>query len=93
MWYNTAKNEKDLGAKAMRTGKAGSDTLSFAAPDLDPEAIFESGQCFRWAKKADGSWEGVALGRRGRVLKKGDELVLFGVPVSETEKWRAYFDL
>ena len=31
--------------------------------DFDPVHIFECGQCFRWNRKEDGSYEGVAKGR------------------------------
>lgn len=69
-------------------------TIYMAAPDFDPEAVFENGQCFRWQKQKDGVWSGIAHGRRLLLRKEGGGLLLTGTTPEDVQKlWRGYFDL
>lgn len=61
--------------------------------DFNPTHIFESGQCFRWAKEEDGSYTGVAYGKILNVSKLGRDIVLENTNVDDFEDiWRDYFD-
>lgn len=35
--------------------------------DFDPDQIFDCGQCFRWEKSPEGSWQGIPGGRKAEV--------------------------
>lgn len=62
--------------------------------DFLPDEIFDCGQCFRWEKAEDGSWSGIAHGRRLTVSLRGDELTLRGTDRAGFDSlWRDYFDL
>ncbi|MFT9076160.1 DNA-3-methyladenine glycosylase family protein [Ethanoligenens sp.] len=69
-------------------------TVLVSAPDFDPSAVFENGQCFRWERQPDGVWAGIAHGRRLRLRKDGEDLLLIGASIDEMDTlWRRYFDL
>ncbi len=54
----------------------------------------ECGQCFRWNGQPDGTYIGIAAGKRAQVEQKGDALFFYGVTEEEFEEfWRGYFDL
>ena len=40
--------------------------------DFHPDHIFDCGQCFRWNRQEDGSWEGIAGGRHASVFFQPD---------------------
>ncbi len=62
--------------------------------DFDLDHTFDNGQCFRWERKQDGSYVGVALGRILHIETKEDILVLYQMSLAEFEqKWRRYLDL
>ncbi len=47
-------------------GKNTEENISYTAEgirDFDPVHIFECGQCFRWERREDGSYDGIAKGR------------------------------
>ena len=68
---------------------------------LDLDATFGCGQCFRWQRQPDGSWEGVVAGRavRAAILpgEGGGRLCLEGLagpdPALEPDFWAGYFAL
>ena len=67
--------------------------LRIPAADLDLDATFGCGQCFRWDRQPDGSWRGVAFGRELRVRRQSDALVLDGhIRPGDERVWRRYFD-
>ena len=67
--------------------------LRIPAADLDLDATFGCGQCFRWDRQPDGSWRGVACGRALHVRRQGGALVLEGGgPSGDELVWRRYFD-
>ncbi len=58
------------------------------------QETFDCGQAFRWKALEDGSWEGIALGRKLRVNKTETEIVIFDCTLNEyEEKWKAYLDI
>jgi len=62
--------------------------------DFDLDTIFGCGQCFRWAREADGSYSGVAFSKSLNVRQQGDVLIVKGADGEEFERiWRGYFDL
>ena len=64
--------------------------------DFDPVHIFECGQCFRWERQDDGSYEGVAKGRIVNVRFDSEKGALTISPCTEEEFrdiWYGYFDL
>lgn len=68
--------------------------VSVYAPDFDPAAVFENGQCFRWEQRPDGVWTGIAHGRRLHLRKEGDALLFLNAAPNEVHTlWRGYFDL
>lgn len=69
--------------------------------DFEPSHIFECGQCFRWARKEDGSYT-IAAGnrvirvacRKGPAGRRGCTLTLKNTDIEEFYgKWQDYFDL
>ncbi len=62
--------------------------------DLDLAQTLDCGQSFRWTQQGDGSFSGVAFGRRVSVSLDGDRFFIRGASAEDFEKyWRGYFDL
>ncbi|MGI5966437.1 MULTISPECIES: DNA-3-methyladenine glycosylase family protein [Anaerotruncus] len=62
--------------------------------DFDLAETLDCGQAFRWNPAPDGSFTGVAAGRACRVARRGNELLLYGVPQEDYDRfWFSYFDL
>ena len=64
--------------------------------DFDLDHIFQCGQCFRWEKQEDGTYEGVAKGRivNIRFDEKQGRLTITPCTKEEFEEiWRPYLDL
>ena len=61
--------------------------------NFDLSDIFECGQCFRFSKKADGSYEGIAFGRYLRVYQETNKIYFDAGPGDFDTVWRNYFDL
>ena len=61
---------------------------------LTLEPTLDSGQCFRFSRRDDGAWTGVA-GGRAAVLRETEEGLLFaGMTIDDFDDfWRGYFDL
>lgn len=62
--------------------------------DFNVVHIFECGQCFRWKKLEDGSYDMAAMGRRINVSVNGMQLTIKPCDAGDFEKiWKDYFDL
>lgn len=62
--------------------------------DFDPVHIFECGQCFRWLRKDDGSYTGVAMERVVNVNYKDGKLEIANSTINDLINiWFDYFDL
>ena len=69
--------------------------------DFDLEHIFECGQCFRWEKEADGSYTGIAEGKRPVNIAfysydespRAGKLVINNADEADFEFWKTYLDL
>jgi N-glycosylase/DNA lyase len=62
--------------------------------NFDLEQIFDCGQCFRFEKNDDGTFTGVALGRKISLKQNGDSITIYDMDEEEFGiKWRSYFDL
>ncbi len=58
------------------------------------EDTFNCGQCFRWKKTDDNSFEGVALDKYLKITKKTDKIILMNTSKEDFENvWKDYFDL
>ena len=56
--------------------------------------IFECGQCFRWNKQPDGSYEGVFLGNIAKIKKEGKNIIIKGIFKQDIKQViEEYFDL
>lgn len=66
--------------------------------DFNLDHIFTCGQCFRWEKQPDGSYTGIAFGRRVNMRVEssayGERLTITPCTEEEFQKiWRPYLDL
>jgi len=62
--------------------------------DFNLTHIFECGQCFRWIKLQDGSYQGVVRGKSARVSQEGDVLYIENSCIQDfMDIWFDYFDL
>lgn len=58
------------------------------------EDTFNCGQCFRWEKTDDNSFEGVAFDKYLKITKKTDKIILMNTSKEDFENvWKDYFDL
>jgi len=71
----------------------GKDTILTGIKNFNPSQILDCGQCFRWTGE-NGTYTGIAHGRRLQLCMKEDSLILENVPLQEFEYiWKGYFDL
>lgn len=61
--------------------------------NFDLKQTFLCGQCFRWKENADGSFSGVAMGRRLTLSQRADAIVLHGANPADLPLWERYFDM
>ncbi len=62
--------------------------------NFDPVHIFECGQCFRWDRKENGHWFGVANGLALELALDGSNLILYNTTEEQfLNFWYSYFDL
>ena len=59
---------------------------------LDLKQTLESGQCFRWKRQEDGSYQGIAGGRVLHARQEAEGVTLLDIEESEVEGWLKYFD-
>ena len=65
-----------------------------AADGFDLKNTFDCGQCFRWDEQPDGSYTGIAKGKRLRIYPTDKGLFLEGCAEDDFgSSWRDYFDL
>jgi len=56
--------------------------------------IFDCGQCFRWNRKENGNYIGVAYGKVIEIEKKDDNIIIYNINKNEfNDIWAKYFDL
>lgn len=56
--------------------------------------IFDCGQCFRWNRRPNGNYIGVAFGKVIEVEKKENDVIIYNVSEEEFKNtWCEYFDL
>jgi len=61
---------------------------------FEPKDIFECGQCFRWNKQEDGSYEGVFKNNIATLKKQNQDIIIEGVSSGNLAKEiEEYFDL
>ena len=62
--------------------------------DLDLRQTLDCGQSFRWTENADGSFDGIAFGKKVRVRLNGERLYIENSNKADFESiWKDYFDL
>lgn len=62
--------------------------------DLDLRQTLDCGQSFRWSENSDGSFDGIAFGRKVRVWLDGESLYIENTTKEEFQNiWKNYFDL
>ena len=62
--------------------------------DLDLRQTLDCGQSFRWSENADGSFDGIAFGKKVRVKLDGSSLYIENATKADFENiWKDYFDL
>ena len=62
--------------------------------NFDLSQTFDCGQCFRWRKIDDNTFEGVAFGKVVRIQQTEDSIILQNVSQEDFQKfWYDYFDL
>ena len=61
--------------------------------DLDLAQTLDCGQSFRWTAQSDGTYSGIAFGRRVTVALDGTDLIIGDAPKEDEALWRDYFDL
>lgn len=72
----------------------GNNTIIKNAACFDPVQVFDCGQCFRFDKKSDGSYFGVAKGRYIGIEKDGEDIILSNCTKDDFENiFRDFFDL
>ena len=70
------------------------DRVILKNPDsFDLKHIFECGQCFRWDKISDTSYEGVAFGKALKIEKSSDDYIFYTSLEDFENIWCNYFDL
>ena len=64
------------------------------ADNLDIALCLDCGQAFRWVKREDGCWQGVALGKYLKLKQEGTTVIFYNVSQEDFDTiWRVYFDL
>ncbi len=72
----------------------GQDIILCQVPAFDLAQTLDCGQAFRWQQQPDGSFAGVAGGRRLHISAVGQDITLHNTTRQEYEAfWRHYFDL
>ena len=68
--------------------------LEISAEDFDLEQTLDCGQCFRWDRQENGSYQGVAFGKKLLLVQDGSFILFKGASPEDFQKiWRSYFDL
>lgn len=75
------------------SGQTGENRIIVEVEDFDLDAVFNCGQCFRWQRQSDGSYTGIAFGKRLHVARQGGLLILDCGRAEYEALWCGYFDL
>lgn len=63
-------------------------------PCFDLELTLDCGQAFRWSKKENGEWHGIAFSKPLTLKQTSDGIELIGTSEKDFEEiWKPYFDL
>ena len=78
----------------LKREAAGTNTVVTGVQNFSLRDILECGQCFRWERLQEDTYEGIVGGRRRSVCMQGSSLVFYGVAPEEFDAvWLPYFDL
>lgn len=70
------------------------DTVLHSPANFELADIFDCGQCFRFNKKSDNVYCGVAFGKYIELIKNGNDIVLKNISKNDFESvWYDYFDM
>lgn len=58
-----------------------------------PDKTLDCGQCFRFNKREDGIWQGIAFGKEIRLYSEGSDTVLLCTKEEFDTVWNGFFDL
>lgn len=61
--------------------------------NFDIRRTFLCGQCFRWSEQENGSFTGIAAGRKLALTQQGNLITLHGINKQDIPFWENYFDL
>ncbi|MGN0687989.1 MAG: DNA-3-methyladenine glycosylase family protein [Oscillospiraceae bacterium] len=61
--------------------------------NFDIKRTFLCGQCFRWSENPDGSFSGIASGRKAELVQGDGCVTLRGIREEDIPFWQDYFDL
>ncbi len=62
--------------------------------NFDLASTLDCGQAFRWNKRENGTWYGIAYGKYIELTYENDDIVIIGSSKSDFENiWQGYFDL
>ena len=61
--------------------------------NFDIRRTFLCGQCFRWSEQENGSFTGIAAGRKLTLTQQGNLIMLHGINEQDIPFWENYFDL
>ena len=68
--------------------------IKIPAEDFNLEQTLDCGQCFRWDRQGNGSYQGVAFGKKLLLVQDGSSILLLGASPEEfRDIWVPYFDL
>lgn len=83
-----------MGKNMEKIEQIGQNTRILGLEYFDPDRIFDCGQCFRFDRRPDGAWSGIALGRRLqiRAIPGGIEIADC-TPERYRTLWRDYLGL
>lgn len=61
--------------------------------NFDLKQTFLCGQCFRWKENEDGSFSGIAMGRRLTLSHNDENVILHDISPDDIPVWERYFDM
>ena len=94
MGIDRAKEVRSLEYNGYNVIEENNRVLVEKVKDFDPVHIFECGQCFRWIRQEDGSYDGVAKGKAVNVRYCDGVLQITNSTLEDfTDIWFDYFDL
>ena len=67
--------------------------IAVPAEDFSLSETLQCGQCFRWKRCEDGTWQGAAMGKRLTLREENGEILFSAGKEEFLEVWVPYFDL